>query len=71
VFLTGLANPNFLYAGLDGACHLAEEVVDAAKVVPRALFSTIAIGFITALGFVLAMLYSLTDLDAVLENTLG
>ncbi|KAF4972493.1 hypothetical protein FSARC_965 [Fusarium sarcochroum] len=71
VFLTGMANPNFMFAGIDGAVHLAEEVTDAAKTVPRALMSTIAIGFTTAFAFPLAMLYSLDDFDKVLENATG
>lgn len=71
VFLTGMANPNFMFAGIDGAVHLAEEVSDAAKFVPRALMCTIVIGFITAFGFSLSMLYSLTDFDKVLQGLTG
>lgn len=71
VFLTGMANPNFIFAGIDGAVHLAEEVTDAAKTVPRALFSTITIGFITAFVFGIAMLYSTVDFETVIEATTG
>ncbi|KAF5549070.1 amino acid polyamine transporter I [Fusarium mexicanum] len=71
VFLTGMANPNFMFAGIDGAVHLAEEVTNASRTVPQALMSTIVIGFVTAFAFTLAMLYSLTNFDQVLENTTG
>ncbi|KAK1767913.1 amino acid/polyamine transporter I [Phialemonium atrogriseum] len=71
VFLTGMANPNFIYAGIDGAVHLAEEVSNAAQAVPRALLSTIVIGFTTAFAFALAMLYSLSDFDKVVEDPTG
>lgn len=71
VFLTGMANPNFMFGGIDGAVHLAEEVADATKFVPRALMSTIVIGFVTAFGFSLSMLYSLTDFDKVLGSLTG
>lgn len=71
VFLTGLANPNFMFAGIDGAVHLAEEVADAAKFVPRALMSTVVIGFVTAFGFSLSMLYSLNDFDKVVNSLTG
>jgi choline transport protein len=64
--LTGLINPNFIYSGLDGAIHLAEECKDASKAVPRALMSTVIIGFITAFGFAVAMTYSYTDFEAVI-----
>lgn len=66
-----MSNPNFIFAGLDGAVHLAEEVTNAAQAVPRALLSTIVIGFITALTFAIAMLYSLTDFDSVLKDITG
>lgn len=66
VFLTGLVNPNFIYSGLDGAIHLAEECTNAATAIPRALVSTVVIGFVTTLGFAVAMCYSYHDFDAVL-----
>ncbi|KAJ5379105.1 hypothetical protein N7509_012224 [Penicillium cosmopolitanum] len=71
VFLTGLANPNFMLAGIDGAVHMAEEVADAAKFVPRALISTVVIGFVTAFGFSLSMLYSLNDFEKVVDSVTG
>lgn len=68
VFLTGLVNPNFIFSGLDGAIHLAEECTNAAVAVPRALISTVAIGFVTALVFAIGMCYSYHDFDAVLAS---
>ncbi|KAF9887402.1 hypothetical protein FE257_010257 [Aspergillus nanangensis] len=68
VFLTGLANPNFMYAGIDGAIHLAEECSNAVTAVPLALLSTVVIGFVTAFAFSISMLYSLVDLEAVLTT---
>jgi choline transport protein len=71
VFLTGLTNPNYIYAGIDGAIHLAEECKDAAITVPRALMSTVFIGFVTSFAFVIAMTYSFNDFDAVLTTRTG
>lgn len=68
VFLTGLINPNYIYAGLDGAVHLAEECKNAATAIPKALMSTVSIGFVTGFAFAVAMTYSYTDLDAVLAS---
>lgn len=70
-FLTGLVTPNYMYAGIDGALHLAEECIDAATVVPRALMSTLIIGFITSFAFMIAMLYCTSDLDAVVASNTG
>lgn len=70
-FLTGLVSPNYMYAGIDGALHLAEEAKDAAKIVPRALLSTLTIGFVTSFAFMVAMLYCTDDLDAVVSTKTG
>ncbi|KAH7165667.1 amino acid/polyamine transporter I [Dactylonectria macrodidyma] len=66
VFLIGLSNPNFIYSGLDGAVHLAEECTDAARTVPKALMSTIVVGFITGFSFAIAMTYCTIDFDAAM-----
>lgn len=66
VFLMGLVNSNFIYSGLDGAIHLAEECTNPAVAVPAALISTVVIGFVTALAFAVAMIYSYNNLDKVL-----
>lgn len=71
VFLTGLVNPNYMYAGIDGAIHLAEECVNAATAVPYALMSTIVIGFVTSFFFTVAMVYSMSDFDAVVGTATG
>ena len=70
-FLTGLINPNYIYAGIDGAIHLAEECSNASTAVPFALTSTLTIGFVTAFTFVIAMLYTMTDMDAVINTPTG
>lgn len=71
VFLTGLINPNYMFAGLDGVLHLAEECTNAPTAVPRALMSTVAIGFVSSFVFVISMLYSLSNFDQVLGTITG
>ena len=71
VFLTGLTNPNYIYSGIDGAIHLAEECKNAATAIPKALMSTILIGFVTSFAFAVAMLYCIADFDAVLGTSTG
>ncbi|KAJ5087911.1 hypothetical protein N7456_011527 [Penicillium angulare] len=70
-FLAGMINPNYIYAGIDGAIHLAEECGNSKVAVPFALMSTLGIGFVTSFVFVMAMLYSLTDLNAVINTRTG
>ena len=68
VFLTGMVNPNFMYVGVDGAVHLAEDAINAATAVPWALVAAVGIGFVTAFPFVVAMFYCISDPGAVLES---
>lgn len=70
-FLAGLISPNYMYAGIDGAIHLAEECKQPARVVPRALISTLVIGFVTSFVFAVSMTYSISDFDAVLATPTG
>ena len=67
-FFVSLVNANYIYGGIDGALHLAEEAKNAATAVPLALLSTISIGLVTALAFAIAMLYSISDFDAVVNT---
>lgn len=67
-FLTGLTTPCLTFAGLDAVLHLAEEVTEPARTVPRALMTTVTIAFTTGLVFSVAMAYVIVDLDHLLEN---
>ncbi|KAJ5811900.1 hypothetical protein N7474_008201, partial [Penicillium riverlandense] len=70
-FLTGLINPNYIFCGIDGAIHLAEECSNSITAVPYALMSTLAIGFVTAFAFLVAMLYSMTIIGTVINTATG
>jgi len=70
VFLTGLINPHFMYVGVDGAVHLAEDALNAASAVPQALVATLVIGFVTTLPFVVAMFYCISDPTSVVASPL-
>jgi choline transport protein len=68
VFLTGLINPNYMFSGIDGAIHLAEDCINASIAVPRALLATLVIGFTTAFIFAISMLYYISDLNNVVST---
>ena len=57
-----------MYAGIDGAIHLAEDALNARTAVPWALMSTLLIGFFTAWPFVITMFYCISDPVAVLSS---
>lgn len=68
-FLTGLVTPAFMFAGLDGTLHLAEECTQPERTVPRALMMTASIGLATGFCFSVAMCYGITDLAALTDAT--
>ncbi|TFB00474.1 Choline transport protein [Trichoderma ghanense] len=62
-FFVGLSTHAYMFGGLDSALHLAEETLDASKMVPKALMSTIGIGFFSGFAFSVAMTYCIPSLD--------
>ena len=68
VFLMGLINVNYGFAGLDGAVHLAEDCSNAASAIPLALASAVGIGFTTTFVFIVAALYCVKDVKAVVNS---
>ncbi|KAM3080159.1 choline transporter [Clarireedia jacksonii] len=70
-FVVGLVNTNWAFSCLDSAVHLAEEVHQPEIVIPIAILSTIAIGFMTAWLFVIAMFFSLNDFPTVVGTSTG
>lgn len=68
VVMTGLVNPSYLYAGLDGAVHIAEECTRPEKTVPLALLSTVGMGFLTGFAMSVALIYVTQDLTAALAG---
>ncbi|KAI5809786.1 choline transporter [Peziza echinospora] len=67
-FIMGLINPNWSFSCLDSATHLAEEVLNPERVIPIAIMGTIAIGFITAFSYSIAMFFSMDDLPAMVNT---
>lgn len=67
-FIVGLINCNWPFACLDCATHMAEEVPKPEKMIPTAIMGTVAIGFVTAWFFSIAMMFSLSDLEGVTDT---
>lgn len=69
--IVGLINVNWGFSCLDTAIHLAEEVHSPEKMVPIAIMGTVTIGFITSFGFIISMLFSLTNFELVSTTATG
>ncbi|KAF2794551.1 putative GABA permease [Melanomma pulvis-pyrius CBS 109.77] len=72
-FMIGLPASVFSLIGADSAVHMAEEIKNASTVVPRAIIFSILLNGILGFAMLLAYLFCLGDLEAVLESqaTLG
>ena len=71
VFFTGLVNPIYGFGGLDGAIHLAEDCVNATKIVPLATIFSILTAVVTTFFFAVAMLYCINDIGSVISTRTG
>lgn len=70
-FLVGLINPNWVFACLDSATHLAEEVSRPERSIPIAILCTVLIGFTTSWTYCIALFFSVRDLKPLLETETG
>jgi choline transport protein len=72
-FMVGLPSSVFCLVGVDSCVHMAEEVKNASKVVPRAIQYSVLLNGALGLAMMVAYLFCLGDLDDVIEGsaTLG
>ncbi|KAJ9610227.1 hypothetical protein H2200_005004 [Cladophialophora chaetospira] len=67
-FLLGMLNGAFAVGVPDLTSHLAEEMQNPSKNIPMAILWQYVVGFLTGLFFLIAVLYGLTDADALFET---
>ena len=68
-FMIGQPICMYAYMGLDGATHVTEETANPAREIPRALGFTMLIGILTAVPYTIAVLFAITDSNAVAESS--
>lgn len=69
--LLGLFNSFSTLMGLDGPAHLAEEIPNPKQSLPRILLIVIASQFVVGVVWILALGFSISDLDAITSTTTG
>ncbi|TAQ90123.1 hypothetical protein B7494_g1581 [Chlorociboria aeruginascens] len=67
VFCLGMLNGAFAVGTPDIITHLAEEI--PSKNIPKAILAQYVVGFLTAFFYLIAIFYSVTDLDAILGSS--
>lgn len=70
-FMLAVGNGVYSFLGADCGAHLAEEIENPGKNVPRVILYPLAMGLLTAFPFAAALLYSITDIEAVLNTVSG
>ncbi|KAI8652626.1 hypothetical protein NCS57_01327200 [Fusarium keratoplasticum] len=70
-FLVGLINANYSYGMIDTAVHMAEEIPDPEKNVPKALYMTVGLGFLTAWPLAVLLMWCLTDFNGIVGTETG
>jgi amino acid transporter len=58
-------------AGFDGVIHMSDEVIDAPLRVPRSMIYTVVINAVFCWAFVIVVLYTIGDYNAVLNSPTG
>ncbi|KAJ5689953.1 amino acid transporter [Penicillium macrosclerotiorum] len=69
-FIIGLGTCMYAYLAIDGACHIAEELPNPSRDVPRAMGLTIIIGMITVIPWTISFLFCISDTDAVASSSI-
>ncbi|KAJ9298651.1 hypothetical protein DTO271G3_3618 [Paecilomyces variotii] len=67
----GLMTSAFPFTGWDGAAHMSEEIENAEVIVPRSLMMSILLNGALGFGFLIAVLFSMGDLQAALATPTG
>lgn len=69
-FLLATGQAMYGFLGMDGATHMAEELPNPGKNIPRILILIMLIGFCTSIPWTIAFMLSTNDLDAVSSSLL-
>lgn len=70
-FMLSVSNAVFAFLGSDCGAHLCEEIANPSRNVPIVIVFPLVVGLITAFPFACALMYSIKDLDAVLNSVTG
>ncbi|KAL7811921.1 amino acid transporter [Trichoderma gracile] len=70
-FLLAISNSVYGFLGSDCGAHLCEEIANPSRNVPKAILYPLVVGLLTAFPFTISLIYSITDVNAVLEMITG
>ncbi|KAF1974223.1 amino acid transporter, partial [Bimuria novae-zelandiae CBS 107.79] len=70
-WFVGLTTSSVLFIGIDGACHMAEEVKNASINVPRSMFFTIFLNGALGFAMMVSILFCIGDVEKALATSTG
>ncbi|CAH0003391.1 unnamed protein product [Clonostachys byssicola] len=70
-FVIGCMLSCYNFIGIDATTHLSEEMPNPALKVPQAMAGALATGCFTSFGFLIALLFCVTDMDEVITTPTG
>ncbi|KAJ5366633.1 amino acid transporter [Penicillium brevicompactum] len=70
-WFVGMTGCVFAFAGGDAAVHMAEEVANASRAIPRAIMLSIVINGTLGFGMLIAVLFCMGDLEVALNSNTG
>ncbi|KAJ5788880.1 Helicase C-terminal [Penicillium psychrosexuale] len=69
VFVAGMLNGAYSVGTPDCSSHLAEEIPKPSRNIPKAILAQMGVGFVTGICYMIAIFYSINDLDQVRDAT--
>ncbi|KAG8726773.1 hypothetical protein FRC12_023098, partial [Ceratobasidium sp. 428] len=70
-FIVGLISPAWCFGALDVATHLAEEIHQPERMIPKSILSTVLVGLVSSLAYCIAMFFSLSDYTSIVSSPTG
>ncbi|KAF9158651.1 hypothetical protein DFQ26_007384 [Actinomortierella ambigua] len=71
VALIGLLQSQFTMTGYDASAHMSEETKNSAVSSPVGILMAVGVSFVAGLAYLLALTFSIQDLDKVLNSSTG
>ncbi|PGH12655.1 hypothetical protein AJ79_04153 [Helicocarpus griseus UAMH5409] len=68
VFVAGMLNGAYSVGTPDVTSHVAEEIPKPSRNIPKAVLAQMAVGFVTAITYMVTIFYAISDLDLVLSD---
>lgn len=69
VFVMGMLNGAYSVGTPDCSSHLAEEIPMPSRNIPKAVLAQMGVGFLTGIFYMIAIFYSINDMDAVSNSS--